>query len=178
MVPSLDLTVCALAALKADERSAIVGLCAAVFDEDFSTLFDNPPATVTDLRATHQGQLIGHACWWSRRFQPRGAPELDTAYLKLVAVAPRWQGQGIGSLLLRRFADETTGQQLRALSTSRPAFYERLGWQRWRGRIAIRTPGGLLDTPDDTVMILPTRFTPPLDLDRPLTAEPRDGTLW
>jgi GNAT superfamily N-acetyltransferase len=178
MMPSLDLSICALGALNAQERSAIVGLCTAAFDEDFAILFDNAPATLIDLRAMHRGQLIGHACWWPRRFQPQGAPELDTAYIKLVAVDPLWQGRGIGSLGLRRFADETRGHQLRALSTTRPAFYERLGWQRWRGQYGTSARSAAPASSAGLLMILPTEITPPLDRDAFLTVEQGGGGHW
>lgn len=95
-----------------------------------------------------------------------------------MATDPTWQGRGIGSAVLTRLADETADYQLRALSTARVSFYARLGWQRWRGRLAVRTAAGLHDTPEETVMVLPTDLTPALDLGRLLTAEPRGGGHW
>ena len=164
--------------LDAEERAAIIQLCTAAFDQDFATLFALVPPTTMHIRAFDAGRLVGHACWSPRLLQPGPLPPLHTAYVDAVATARANQGRGIGSAILARLADETIHYQLRALSTTRPSFYARLGWQRWRGRIAVRTPGGLLDTPDETVMILPTRLTPALDLDRLITAEPRDGTPW
>ncbi len=77
-----------------------------------------------------------------------------------------------------RFAEETGAYQLRALSTARVSFYIRLGWQRWRGRAAVRTADGLLNTPDDTILVLPSVHAPPLDMDGLLTGEPRSGQHW
>jgi len=53
-----------------------------------------------------------------------------------------------------------------------------MGWQSWRGPLAIRTEAGLLATPGEAVMILRLPHTPPLALDGPLSAEWRIGELW
>ena len=173
-----ELIVCTVSAPGAAVREAIVVLCIAAFGEAFSSLFALVPPTTRHVRAFSAGRLVGHACWTPRLLQPGPLPPLHTAYVDAVATDPTNQGWGIGSAVLARLADETADYQFRALSTERVSFYARLGWQRWRGRVAVRTTSGLLDTPDDTIMVLPTRLTPALDLDRPLTAEPRGGAHW
>ena len=96
-----------------------------------------------------------------------------------VAIDHTRQRRGIGSAVLTRFAEETSTAPLRALSTARVSFYARLGWQRWRGRVAVQVADGLLDTPDDTLLILPSPHTTPLDLDGLLVGEPRSsGQHW
>lgn len=174
----LELIVCAVSTLGDDERAAIVRLCTAAFGYDASSLFALVPPTTMHVRAFNEGRLIGHACWSPRRLQPGPLSPLQTAYVDAVTTDPAYQGRGIGSAVLARLADETADYQLRALSTSRVSFYARLGWQRWRGRLAVRAAAGLLDTPEETVLVLPTRLTPTLDLDRLLTAEPRNGAHW
>jgi hypothetical protein len=69
---------------------------------------------------------------------------------------------------------------LGCLKTNRPPFFERLGWQRWRGPRAGRKPDGTLTfTPDQPdIMILRLANTPPLDLDRMLTIEVQAGRIW
>lgn len=62
--------------------------------------------------------------------------------------------------------------------TKAVGFYERLGWERWRGPIAARTPQGLQPTPDDTVLIRRTQTTPALDLTTLLIADHRGGHPW
>ena len=58
-------------------------------------------------------------------------------------------------------------------------FYERLGWELWRGRLGIRTLQGIESTPEDEeVMIMRLGKTPELDLKAFLTAEWRKGELW
>jgi GNAT superfamily N-acetyltransferase len=172
MVGALKLTVTPTTLLDTSEQAAIVALCTASFKQDFASLFDLVPPTTTHIRAFLDEQLVGHACWAPR-------PMLTAAYVDAVATDRTLQGRGIGSAVLTRFAAETSAEPLRALSTDRVSFYTRLGWQRWRGRVAVRTADGILDTPDDVLLILPTAHTPPLDLDGLLVGEPRStGQHW
>lgn len=95
-----------------------------------------------------------------------------------VATEPACQGRGIGSAVMQQLAQAAAGCQLQALSTDNAAgFYERLGWERWRGPTAGRTPRGLQLT-DDLVLIRRTATTPALDLSSRLTADDRGGTPW
>ena len=158
-------------------RHEIIDLCAAAFDEDFGQLFQVLPGSIHVL-AERGGILVGHACWVTRWLQPSHCRPLHTAYVEAVATAPRLQGQGIGSAVMRRVALAIAGYQLGALSPTEPAFYARLGWEAWRGPLAIRSQAGLINTPDEGVMIYRTAGTPPLELDRLLTAEWRPGELW
>lgn len=57
-------------------------------------------------------------------------------------------------------------------------YYRRLGWEPWRGRLAIRTEEGLELTPDEEVMIYRLPLTPKFDTNDLLTAEWRPGELW
>ena len=70
--------------------------------------------------------------------------------------------------------------QLAALSTSDlgQRLYTRLGWERWRGPLFIRTTAGLLATPGETLMIHRLPATATLSLDDALSAEWREGELW
>ena len=91
------------------------------------------------------------------------------------ATAPDRQGRGYASAIMRRLAAAIGDWSLGALSPSDASFYARLGWERWRGPLSIRTADGPLATPDEEVMILRLPATPPLDLDAPLSAEWRAG---
>jgi aminoglycoside 2'-N-acetyltransferase I len=80
---------------------------------------------------------------------------------------------------MQRFAEEAAGSELQALSSEEAiGFYERLGWERWRGPTAVRTPRGIRPTPNDTVLIRRTSTTPALDLTARLIADDRDGQPW
>jgi aminoglycoside 2'-N-acetyltransferase I len=59
------------------------------------------------------------------------------------------------------------------------AYYERLGWELWRGPLYVRAEAGLLRSPNDgEVMILRLPKTPDLDFDRSLSIEWREGEVW
>ena len=175
----LSLVVLPTAALTAATRAEIVALGARAFAHnptvDFTSLFTFVTASLHVL-ACDGDSLVGHACWTGRWLQPEGLPPLHTAYVDAVATEPAHQGRGIGAAVMHRFAREATGYQLQALSSTQEAgFYERLGWERWRGPLAVRTAQGLQPTPDDTVLIRRTVTTPALDLTTRLIADDRGG---
>lgn len=70
--------------------------------------------------------------------------------------------------------------ELGALSTGRPGFYRRLGWETWRGPTFVRTRNGLERTPDEDGLVM-VRFTlamPAIDIAAPLSCEWRRGDVW
>ncbi len=168
---------------KADEftetdRSALIQLCTAAYEEDFAHLFTSLPGSVHVLGQLH-GEIVTHAAWVTRWLQPAGLPLLRTAYIEAVATAPQHQGRGFGAAVMRELQAHIQKFDLGALSPSYYQFYERLGWELWRGPLAIRTASGLEPTPpDEEVMIMRLPATPMLDLTALLTAEWREGELW
>lgn len=174
----LVLAVAPAADLAPAQRAEIIALCARAYAEPFDDWFEVLPGS-THVLARLDGELVSHAAWVTRWLQPAGLPLLRTAYVEAVATAPERQGQGHATAVLRELAARITAFDLGALSPSDAAFYERLGWESWRGPTAIRLPGGgLLDTPGEDVMILRLPATPALDLHARLTAEWRRGELW
>jgi aminoglycoside 2'-N-acetyltransferase I len=74
---------------------------------------------------------------------------------------------------------EIQDYELAALSPFNVAYYERLGWELWRGPLFIRKEEDLMPSLDDEeVMIFRLLRTPVLDLNAPLSAEWREGELW
>lgn len=70
--------------------------------------------------------------------------------------------------------------EMGALSTGAHQFYERLGWERWRGptfarhgRTATRT-----EEDDDTIMVLRFGASATVGLTAPLSCEGRCGDDW
>ena len=70
--------------------------------------------------------------------------------------------------------------ELGALSTTRHGFYERLGWQRWRGPTFVRHGAVTVRTEDedDGIMVLLYGTTASLDLALPISCETRSGDDW
>lgn len=162
-------------------RADIIQVCIKAHqEEDFKNLFSYMTSGGWHFLAYLDNQLVSHALVTTRWLQPEGQPELKTAYIDAVATLPAVQGQGYASALLRQMAKAINGEYIIAcLETERTTFYERLGWEVWRGPLAGRSKDGLIPTPDQTgIMILRLSQTPPLDLDCELTIECQDGRIW
>ncbi len=160
------------------ERSAIVSLCTEAHQVDFSPLFSFLPPDGLHVLGYAEDRLVGHAVVTTRWLQPANLPLLKTAYVDAVATHPGYQGQGIGSAVLRHLASVISDYEIACLETERISFYTRLGWEEWRGLLAGRREGELIPTPDQTgIMILRLPGTPPLDLDSLLTIK-YQGRIW
>lgn len=162
--------------LAAERQAEIVALCTRAYEEPF----DEYLAPFTDglhLLGLLDGRLVSHLLVVPRPLHHAGLV-LHTAYIEAVATEPSLQGRGFASTLLRRAADEIRDYDLGVLSPSDAAFYERLGWQRWRGPLALRTAEGDELMPEEEVMYLRLPRTPPIDPDGLLACEWRPGEIW
>jgi aminoglycoside 2'-N-acetyltransferase I len=181
MTESITVTSARTEDLNVTTRASIIQLCIAAHqEEDFKHLFSYVPSGGLHFLAYRAEQLVSHALVTTRWLQPEGQPVLKTAYVDAVATLPAYQGRGYGSALLRQLASEIEDEYVIAcLETERAAFYERLGWEVWRGPLAGRREGGLIPTPHQTgVMILRLAQTPALDLEQGLTIECQAGRIW
>lgn len=162
-------------------RASIIQVCIeAHLEPDFKNLFTYVPLGGLHFMAYCDDQLVSHAMVTTRWLQPEGLPELKTAYIDAVATLPAFQRQGYASVLLQQIAKDIDDEYVIAcLETDRRTFYERLGWEVWRGPLAGRSKDGLIPTPNRMgIMILRLSRTPPLDLDRGLTIEDQGGRIW
>jgi aminoglycoside 2'-N-acetyltransferase I len=177
-IPTSDLT--------ATELSTIRALVDASFDRD------NPDEQFSEddwdhaLGGIHvlldvDGRLVSHASIVARQLHASGRA-LRTGYVEAVATLPAYRNRGLGSATMTATNDEIrAAYELGALGTGRISFYERLGWERWRGPTAVRTADGEERTPDEDgyVFVLRTPATPrDLDLDGRLSCEWRPGDVW
>lgn len=181
--PPLRLAAVAGEALDRAARAEIIHLCDAAYEGDFSRLFELLPGSFHVLARDDEGALVSHAAWVTRWLQPHEQAPLRTAYVEAVATAPDHQRRGFATAVLRAVAEVLAAEpkwELGALSPSDPAFYARLGWELWRGPLAIRRGDELIwSPPDEQVMILRLPQTPAgLDTTSLLTAEWREGELW
>lgn len=165
--------------LNADTRAAIVHVCNTAHQEsDFQHLFTYIPSGGIHVLAYRGPELVSHAVVTTRWLQPEGLPLLRTAYVDAVATLPAYQGQGIGSTLMRHLTSVIPDFEIACLETERVSFYAQLGWEAWRGPLAGRRAKELLPTPDQKgIMILRLARTPPLDLQSLLVIE-YDGRIW
>jgi aminoglycoside 2'-N-acetyltransferase I len=126
------------------------------------------------------GAIVAHAAVVERVLVVGGRP-LRAGYVEAVATAPGRQGRGHGSAVMARVGDLLHAHaELGALATGRHGFYERLGWERWRGPTFVRREAGREPTPedDDAVMVLRFGTSRGLALDQPLTCDDRPGDPW
>ena len=165
--------------LDADTRASIIRVCIAAHqEEDFKNLFSYIPSDGLHFLAYQGQELVSHAVVTTSWLQPESLPVLRTAYVDAVATLPAYQGQGIGSALMRHLASAITDYEIACLETDKVAFYTRLGWQEWRGPLAGIKEAELMPTPDQKgIMVLALANTPPLDLEGSLTIE-YDGRIW
>lgn len=175
----------ALSTSKASEldggaRWAVIRVCVAAHGEsDFENLFSYLPPDALHVLAYLGDDLVGHAVVSTRWLQPSHLPLLRTAYVDAVATSPHRRGRGIGSAVMQHLEAVVGHYDVACLETERPAFYERLGWEEWRG-----PAGGVVrrgtdpDARADGVMVLRLSRTPQLDLDSLLTIEASPARIW
>jgi aminoglycoside 2'-N-acetyltransferase I len=133
----------------------------------------------THFVADESGRIVSHASVVNRDIRVDGRP-LRTGYVEAVATAVDRQGHGIGTAVMRAVAAHLDAYQLGALGTGSHGFYQRLGWETWRGPSSVRTSEGERPTPEEDgyIMVLRTAQGPPLDLDAPISCEWRPGDVW
>jgi aminoglycoside 2'-N-acetyltransferase I len=179
MSESISVTSARTEELNAATRASIIQVCIAAHQkDDFNNLFTYISAGGIHALGYRGQELVSHAVVTLRWLQPEGLPMLRTAYVDAVATLPAFQGQGIGSMVMRHLATLLSDFEIACLETDRVSFYARLGWEEWRGPLAGRQGTELLPTPDQKgIMILRLARTPPLDVDRSLTIE-YAGRIW
>lgn len=172
---------CVSGHLDGSERAAIRALLDAAFagefaDEDWAHALGGTHAIVEV-----DGDIVAHASVVPRGLDA-GGRALLVGYVEAVGVLPARQGTGLGTAVMRALAPIIERDyEVGALSTGEWHFYERLGWERWRGPTWVRFPDGRRErTPDDddSLMILRTPLTPALDLSAPLACDARPGDVW
>jgi aminoglycoside 2'-N-acetyltransferase I len=125
-------------------------------------------------------QPLAHAAVVPRVLEV-GAAALRTGYVEAVATAPARQREGLGARAMREVDRLLRSEfELGALSTSEHGFYERSGWERWRGPTFVRHGDTRRRTADedDGIMVLRFGATLSLDLGQPICCERREGDDW
>lgn len=166
--------------LSAEWRGRLRALLDDAFDGDFSDddwehALGGWHVVVTD------GPLpVAHAAVVPRAIDV-GARTFRAGYVEAVGTAPAAQGAGHGS---RAMAEATRlvqrDHELGVLGTGRHAFYERLGWERWRGAAFVLRDGERVRTPGEEDGLMVLRFGPSagVALTDPIACRPRRGDDW
>jgi aminoglycoside 2'-N-acetyltransferase I len=126
------------------------------------------------------GSIVAHAAVVERPLEVDGRP-VRTGYVEAVATDPARQARGFGTKLMEAvdaYIRETF--ELGTLGTGHHHFYERLGWETWRGPSFVRTASGIRRTPDEDgyILALVTGRGPALNLDAEISCEWRPGDVW
>ena len=155
----------------------VQALCKEAYAEDLAHYFvDIGPGV--HLLGWHGPALVSHLMWVDRPLYLEGRETLRSAYVELVATRTRDLRHGYATKLMQRLALELGAYDLAALSPSGTTLYDRLGWERWRGPLSVRTAGGLVPSPDEELMVLRLAGSPELDLNAPLAVDWRPGEVW
>lgn len=130
-VPSIEVTT--TTALTSPVLAGIRALLDDAFDgefadEDWAHTLGGWHAIVTDDEV-----LVAHAAVIERTLEVDATP-YRTGYVEGVATLPGRHGAGLGSHAMTAIMEVVRRVfAFGALSTDRHRFYERLGWERWRG---------------------------------------------
>lgn len=165
-----------------DERTleAIRVLLVAAFKEGFPEADWNHALGGVHLFLEDGEHIVSHASVVPRELETRER-RWRTGFVEAVATRPDAQGRGHGTTVMRAAGDHIrTSYELGSLSTGEHAFYERLGWRRWRGTTGVRMDDGPTLTPleDDGVMVLLTEASATIDVTGLITCEWRPGDVW
>jgi aminoglycoside 2'-N-acetyltransferase I len=170
--------------IDAETFDGLTALCEAAFEEPFARVWERVGPGI-HVYLEGEGRLLAHAMIVDRRLSigHEGDLALDVGYVENVATQPDSRGRGHGTRVMREIgrivADEYV---LGALATGSHGFYERLGWETWRGPTWVRMLDGQRvrsADEDGDVMVLRTPRTPPdLDLDGPIAVDWRPEEAW
>lgn len=174
----LSITTVRSEALTPKLSAEILYLCSSAYEEDFSPYLNLLKPAVHILGCL-DGELVSHAAWVERELRTAGIGSMRTAYVEAVATSPNHQRKGYASALLAAIPELVTDFDIAALSPSESSYYQRLGWELWKGSLAYTQGSVIINTPDEEVMIYRLPRTPTnLDLQETLTADWRPGEVW
>ena len=177
-----DLRVLPSAALSDAEWAELTALCVAAFEEPWDGYWESVGPGRHVIARDAAGAIQAHAAIVHRILYP-GALVVPAGYVEAVAVLPDRQRGGVGTEVMKVIDSLIDDEyQLGALGTGSQAFYERLGWEAWRGPTWIRNRDGSLErsaSEDGGIMVYRTATTPrELDLDAPIAVDWRPGEVW
>lgn len=144
-------------------------------DEDWEHALGGVHATLVE-----NDVVMAHAAVVPRDVRINGR-WFRAGYVEAVATHPDLHGKGLGSQVVDAITDIIRDRdELGVLSTGAQQFYERLGWERWRGRSTVLEDGEPRRTSDDdaSLMVLRTRHSETVELDGEIACTARSGDAW
>ena len=163
----------------------LAGVRAMVF-EAFGGRFDEHDWEHTiggvHVLAVEGEEVVAHGAVVARTLDV-GGRELRTGYVEGVATRGDRRGRGLATLVMQeagRVIERDYELGALADGTGIPGFYQRLGWETWRGPTFVAAPGGRVRTAeeDGNVLVLRTPATGALDPTASLTCDWRAGDVW
>ena len=176
----MDLRVARTDELDPPTLSALRELFEDAFDNDFGDENWDHALGGVHFILEDGGSILAHASVVPRELATRERL-WRTGFVEAVAARPDVQRSGYGTTVMRAAGEHIQkAYELGSLSTGENAFYERLGWQTWRGDTGVRTEQGTDMTPWEKgcVMVLLTDASAQIDLTGPITCEWRPGDVW
>jgi len=169
-----ELTTGELAAL----RRMVFGAFGERFDEhDWEHMLGG-----THVLVAEEGEPVAHGAVVGRVLVA-GGRELRTGYVEGVATRGDRRGVGLATAVMRVVGRVIRGgYELGALAdgTRIPGFYQRLGWETWRGPTFVAGPEGPVRTAEDDggILVLRTPVTAGLEVTGALVGDWRAGDVW
>jgi aminoglycoside 2'-N-acetyltransferase I len=136
----------------------------------------------THVLAVDDGEPVAHGAVVPRVLVA-GGRELGTGYVEGVATRADRRGAGLATAVMRKVGRVIRdGYELGALAdgTRIPGFYQRLGWETWRGPTFVAGPGGPVRTAEEDggILVLRTSATAGLEPTGALVCDWRAGDVW
>jgi aminoglycoside 2'-N-acetyltransferase I len=134
----------------------------------------------THVWVSEGDDVVSHGSLIDRTVECAGH-ELAVGYVEAVATVVEHRHRGHGTTVMQCLGALIREHHvLGVLSTGVPGFYERCGWERWRGPTYVNGPTGRTRTPadDGDIMVLRTARSPELDFAGDIVCNWRAGDVW
>jgi aminoglycoside 2'-N-acetyltransferase I len=136
----------------------------------------------THVVVVEDGEPVAHGAVVPRVLVA-GGRERSTGYVEGVATRGDRRGLGLATAVMREVGRIVQREyELGALSDGSriPGFYQRLGWEAWRGPTFVAGADGPVRTAEDdgSVLVLRTRVTAGLEPTGALVCDWRPGDVW
>ncbi len=162
-------------------RAAMQSLCDAAYRGTFTADDLAHALGGTHIVVRQHSAWIAHAAVVARVVHV-GERVLRAGYVEAVAVHPEVQGQAMGTEVMRAVGELIgANHDIGILSTGEHAFYERVGWEAWRGPSYVITSDGTWrrsEDEDDGIMVLRCPPTAGIDARAPIACHDRAGDAW